>query len=181
MLCQLSYVPWHVGRDLNPQPADLESTALHWSYRRIEDLGDSSISKSRFRVWARTWVRKSLVPLHTSCALRSLVGQEGIAPSYPRNGSRGLSPCCRSRDPVHEVGPLDTIEHACTSNFSDPWWRYRESNPGPSECHSDALPTELYPHVVDRGRLELPTVTLQRSCSSLELSAHVVGSQGVEP
>lgn len=26
---------WHVGQDLNLQPADLESTALHWSYRRM--------------------------------------------------------------------------------------------------------------------------------------------------
>ena len=25
-------------------------------------------------------------------------------------------------------------------------WRIRDSNPRPSECHSDALPTELIPH-----------------------------------
>jgi len=28
------------------------------------------------------------------------------------------------------------------------WWRYGDSNPRPSECHSDALPTELYPQTV---------------------------------
>lgn len=27
------------------------------------------------------------------------------------------------------------------------WWRYGDSNPRPSECEPDALPSELYPRV----------------------------------
>lgn len=28
------------------------------------------------------------------------------------------------------------------------WWSLRDSNPSPSECHSDALPNELRPHAM---------------------------------
>ena len=33
-----------------------------------------------------------------------------------------------------------------TKSFYFFWWRWRELNPRPLECHSSALPTELHPH-----------------------------------
>ena len=38
-------------------------------------------------------------------------------------------------------GTFALLEHA------PPWeWRYRDSNPGPFVCHTNALPTAPYPH-----------------------------------
>ena len=34
------------------------------------------------------------------------------------------------------------------------WWRYGDSNPGLSACKADALPAELYPHLVGRQGFE---------------------------
>ena len=44
--------------------------------------------------------------------------------------------------------PLGT-HSVSSSRFSPlfvPWWRWWDSNPWPSACRADALPTELHPH-----------------------------------
>ena len=50
----------------------------------------------------------------------------------------GGSPPCRQRAPTIQQAPLEQpVGHG--------GWNRGESNPWPSECHSDALPTELRP------------------------------------
>ena len=91
----------------------------------------------------------------------------GIAPAIRPDAER--LPCLREAPMRNVSGALDESEfkklfaffaplRLCVEDSPAPknerlrqppkprrWWRYGESNPRPSECHSDALPTELYP------------------------------------
>ena len=43
-----------------------------------------------------------------------------------------------------------TFEHLCSFAV---WWRYGDSNPRPVTCEATALPTELYPHMLKRRKI----------------------------
>jgi hypothetical protein len=70
-----------------------------------------------------------------------------------RNGSSGSvsgRAALSAGDPEkHEVGAraADQIRRVSHVLSEGEWWSDGGSNPGPSACHADALPTELSPRV----------------------------------
>lgn len=61
----------------------------------------------------------------------------GVAPE----GAAGFEPAYPSFRRAPESNSV-TITHV----LAVPQWSHGESNPGPSDCQSDVLPTELWPH-----------------------------------
>src|SRR5215470_13551338 len=66
--------------------------------------------------------------------------------------------CCRGARLVHSRhGAVAQVNHmpgwsiGRAQPTSENWWSQGESNPRPLECHSSALPTELWPHAADTG------------------------------
>src|SRR4051795_11003934 len=55
------------------------------------------------------------------------------------------------------------------------WWSQAESNRRPLECHSSALPTELWPHAMPR-RWDEPQFNAARQRSSLSWQAWAFSS-----
>ena len=78
---------------------------------------------------------------------------------------------CPTSSTSHEVGIL-SVQLDTPTNIPDAKWSRRDLNPRPSECHSDALPTELRPHAIhstsvtgtNRQRLPMACPKLMRAC-----------------
>ena len=67
------------------------------------------------------------------------------------------------------------------------WWRRWESNPRPFECHSNALPIELQPHICLLQvrlrilyRVSIPGI-VRTVCSFPPILSQLVGIVGLEP
>ena len=94
--------------------------------------GQSPLSRERFR-----FIRFFIVPLFRP-HLVILVGSSGLEP--PTSCLSGT----RSNHLSYE--PLLFWVCGLSVRLLSHWWRWWDSNPWPSACRADALPTELHPH-----------------------------------
>jgi hypothetical protein len=81
-------------------------------------------------------------------------GSGGLEPPQRGPKPRGLPlaelPPAKVSSPGVEPGPAGLQPAALPLTPKGPAWRSGESNPGPSVCRTDALPTELQPHETRR-------------------------------
>src|SRR5215470_13806704 len=86
----------------------------------------------------------------------------------------------RDNAPIAKMHEQRLTSRAVAREASGGWWSQGESNPRPRECHSRALPTELWPQI---SQIYLPLLGTQRTRSALffflDRLANDVGHVGV--
>ena len=105
------------------------------------------------------WIATTKAPALQDVAPKFAAGAGACAFDLP-SGHPGSKILASAVDEFNELAPRlaplrgthsGTQEGKGSSRFQlDPcfnWWSHGESNPGPLECHSSALPTELWPQM----------------------------------